>query len=80
MSFVNTTFNPIFTTVAALNLADNKCTVEYTQLKIYQDEAVGIWRIEHQSMYGYQGYQYLYLNDNGMTVMISSAGSKFEES
>jgi hypothetical protein len=30
-------------------------------------------------MYGYQGYQYVYLNDDGFTVMVSGSGSKVEE-
>ena len=30
-------------------------------------------------MYGYQGYQYVYLNDDGITVMIAGDGSKVEE-
>ena len=76
---INTTSNPISTTAEALALAENECTVEYTQVKIYRDEAAGIWKIEYQIFYGYQGYQYVYLNDDGITVMISGAGSKVEE-
>lgn len=77
--FINTTSNPVSTTAEALALAENECTVEYTQVKIYRDEAAGIWKIEYQIFYGYQGYQYVYLNDDGITVMISGAGSKVEE-
>lgn len=29
--------------------------------------------------YGYQGYQYVYLNDDGITIMVSGSGSKVEE-
>ena len=47
--------------------------------KIYRDEAAGIWKIEYQIMYGYQGFEYVYLNDDGITVMVSGAGSKVEE-
>ena len=71
--------NPISTSAEAMALAENERTVEYTQVKIYRDEAAGIWKIEYQIMYGYQGYQYVYLNDDGITVMVSGAGSKVEE-
>ena len=77
--FANTTSNPISTSAEALALAENERTVEYTQVKIYRDEAAGIWKIEYQIMYGYQGYQYVYLNDDGITEMVSGAGSKVEE-
>ena len=77
--FVNTTSNPISTSAEALALAENERTVEYTQVKIYRDEAAGIWKIEYQIMYGYQGYEYVYLNDDGITVMVSGASSKVEE-
>ena len=79
ITFVNTTTNPISTSAEALALAENECTVEYTQVIIYRDETAGIWKIEYQIMYGYQGYQYVYLNDDGITVMVSGAGSKVEE-
>ena len=79
VAYVNTTSNPISTSTEALALAEKERTVEYTQVKIYRDEAAGIWKIEYQIMYGYQGYEYVYLNDDGITVMISGAGSKVEE-
>lgn len=78
-AFVNTESSPISTAAEALALAEKECTVEYSQVKIYRDEAAGIWKIEYQIMYGYQGYQYVYLNDDGITVMISGAGSKVEQ-
>ena len=77
--FANTTSNPISTSAEALDLAENERTAECTQVKIYRDEAAGIWKIEYQIMYGYQGYQYVYLNNDGITVMVSGAGSKVEE-
>lgn len=79
VAFVNTAPSPITTASDALALAEKECTVEYTQVKVYRDEAAGIWKIEYQIFYGYQGYQYVYLNDDGITVMISGAGSKVEE-
>jgi len=77
--FINTESNPISTAAEALALAEKECSVEYTQVKIYRDETAGIWKIEYQIMYGYQGYQYVYLNDDGITVMVSGAGSKVEQ-
>ena len=78
-AFVNTSSNPISTAGDALALAEKECTVAYNQVKVYRDEAAGIWKIEYQIMYGYQGYQYVYLNDDGITVMISGSGSKVEQ-
>lgn len=78
VSFVNTTPNPIHSTAEALALAEKECTVEYNQIMVYRDEAAGIWKIEYQILYGYQGCQYVYLNDDGITVMVSGAGSKVE--
>ena len=79
VAFVNTSPNPISTAAEALALAEKERTVEYTQVKIYRDEAAGIWKIEYQIMYGYQGYEYIYLNDDGITVMVSGSGSKVEQ-
>lgn len=79
VTFVNTAPCPITNATDALALAEKECTVDYTQVKVYRDEAAGIWKIEYQIFYGYQGYQYVYLNDDGITVMISGAGSKVEE-
>ena len=79
VTFVNTATSPITNATDALALAEKECTVDYTQVKVYRDEAAGIWKIEYQIFYGYQGYQYVYLNDDGITVMISGAGSKVEE-
>ena len=79
VAFVNSAPSPITTAADALALAEKECTVDYTQVKVYRDEAAGIWKIEYQIFYGYQGYQYVYLNDDGITVMISGAGSKVEE-
>ena len=79
IEFINTTPSPITSAADALALAEKECTVEYTQVKVYRDEAAGIWKVEYQIMYGYQGYEYVYLNDDGITVMVSGAGSKVEE-
>lgn len=79
VSFVNTTPSPIHTTADVLALAERECTVEYNQIQVYRDEAAGIWKVEYQIYYGYQGYQYVYLNDDGITVMVSGSGSKVEQ-
>ncbi len=79
VTFANTEITPISTAADALALAEKECTVEYNQVMIYRDEAAGIWKIEYQIMYGYQGYQYVYLNDDGITVMICGAGSNVKE-
>ena len=79
VEYANTTPSPIATAADALALAEKECTVEATKIKVYRDEAAGIWKIEYQIFYGYNGYQYIYLNDQGMTVMVSGAGSKVEE-
>ena len=77
--FVNTAPTPIRTTADVLALAEKECTVEYNQIKVYRDEAAGIWKVEYQILYGYQGYQYVYLNDEGITLMVSGSGSKVEQ-
>ena len=74
--FVNTTSNPISTATEAFALAEKECSVDYSQAMIYRDETAGIWKIEYQILYGYQGYQYVYLNDDGITVMVASAEPK----
>lgn len=74
--FVNTASRPISTTAEALALAEKECNVDYSQAMVYRDETAGIWKIEYQILYGYQGYQYVYLNDDGITVMISEAAPK----
>lgn len=79
VAFVNTTPQPVTRAEEAVARANQECTVEATRIKIYRDVKAGIWKIEYQILYGYQGYQYIYLNDDGITVMVSGAGSKVEE-
>lgn len=78
VKFVNTTPSPITTAADALALAEKECTVDDNQIKVYRDAEAGIWKIEYQIMYGHIGYQFVYLNDDGLTVMVSGAGSKVE--
>ena len=56
-----------------------ECTVEYEKILVYRDSDEGMWKVEYQILYGYQGYQYVYLDDDGITRMVSGAGSKVEE-
>lgn len=79
VAYANTTPSPITTSADALALAKKECSVEATKVKVYRDVDAGIWKIEYQIFYGYNGYQYIYLNDDGITVMVSGAGSKVEE-
>ena len=76
VEFVNTTVQPVSTVSEVIALAQNECTVEYTKIIVYRDEDAGIWKVEFQMEYGYHGYQYIYLDDEGITQMISGAGSK----
>lgn len=79
VTYINTTPSPITTAADALALAEKECTVEANRIKVYRDVEAGIWKIEYQILYGYNGYQYIYLNEEGITVMVSGAGSKVEE-
>lgn len=75
-AFKNTTPQPITNAAEAIARAEAECTVEDTNIVVYRDENAGMWKVEYQIMNGYQGYQYVYLNDDGLTVMVSGAGSK----
>ena len=76
VEFVNTTAQPVATASEAIALAQEECTVAYTKIIVYRDEDAGMWKVEFQMEYGYHGYQYIYLDDEGITQMISGAGSK----
>lgn len=79
VSFQNTTAQPITTSAEAIDRANNERTAEeVSQIVVYRDEKAGMWKVEYQILYGYQGYQFVYLNDDGITVMVSGAGSKEE--
>ncbi len=79
VEFINTTVQPVSSTSEAVARAMAECTVEHDKIIVYRDEEAGIWKVEFQIMYGYQGYQYIYLNDDGITQMVSGAGSKVPE-
>lgn len=79
VAFVNTSAHPISNASEAIARAMAECTVEHDKIVVYRDEEAGMWKVEFQIMYGYQGYQYIYLNDDGITQMVSGAGSKVPE-
>lgn len=79
VNFVNTTAQSVSSASEAIARAMAECTVEHDKIIVYRDEEVGMWKVEFQIMYGYQGYQYIYLNDDGITQMVSGAGSKVPE-
>lgn len=76
VEFVNTTAQTVDTVSDVIALAQNERTVEYTKIIVYRDEEAGMWKVEFQMEYGYHGYQYIYLDDEGITRMVSGAGSK----
>lgn len=79
VTFVNTTAQPVKTASEAIDRAMAECTVEHDKIMVYRDSEAGMWKVEFQILYGYQGYQYVYLDDDGITQMISGVGSKVEE-
>lgn len=78
VEFVNVTALPVGNATEAIARATAECVVEYDKIIVYRDEEAGIWKVEFQDGYGYRGYQFVYLDDNGITQMISGAGSKVE--
>lgn len=76
IDFQNTEVSPVTNAPEAIAQAVKECTVEYTKIVVYRDEAAGMWRVEFQIMYGHIGYQYVYLNNDGITQMIANAGAK----
>ena len=76
VDFQNTEVSPVTNAPEAIAQAVKECTVEYTKIVVYRDEAAGMWRVEFQIMYGHIGYQYVYLNNDGITQMITNAGAK----
>lgn len=79
VEFKNTSPAPITSAPEAIAQAVKECTVDYTKIVVYRDEETGMWKVEFQILYGYQGYQFIYMDDDGCTQMISGAGSKIEE-
>ena len=79
VEFVNTDISPIETASKAIARAMAECTVEHDKILVYRDETENMWKVEFQILYGYNGYQYIYMNDDGITQMVSNQGSKVTE-
>lgn len=79
VEFVNTDAQPVSIASEAIARAKTECTAGYDKIMVYRDEEAGMWKVEFQIMYGYQGYQFVYLDDQGITRMVSAAGSKVPE-
>ena len=78
VEFVNTTAKKITKPSEAISQAMKECRGEYDKIIAYRDETAGVWKIEFQIGFGYHGYWFVYLDDDGITQMISGAGSKVE--
>ena len=76
VDFQNTAVCPVTSAPEAIAQAVKECNVEYSKIVVYRDEAAGMWRVEFQILYGHGGYQYVYLNNDGITQMIANAGAK----
>ena len=79
VAYKNTTAEPVTTATEAIKRAMEECSVEYDKILVYRDESAKMWKVEFQIEYGYQGYQYIYLDDEGITQMVSALGSKVPE-
>lgn len=79
VAYMNTSPEPVTTATEATKRAMAECTVEHDKILVYRDAEAGMWKVEFQIEYGYQGYQFIYLNDEGITQMVSALGSKVPE-
>lgn len=77
VDFRNTTKSPVTDAPEAIAQAVKECSVDYTKIVVSRDEAAGMWRVEFQIVYGHGGYQYVYMNDDGITQMIAKAEGKW---
>lgn len=77
VTFKNTTNNPVTNAPEAIAQAMKECTVDYTKIVVYRDEAAGMWKVEFQILYGHQGYQYIYMNNDGITQMVAYGSAKY---
>lgn len=76
VGFQNTAVCPVTNAPEAIAQAVKECNVDYSKIVVYRDEAAGMWRVEFQILYGHGGYQYVYMNNDGITQMIANAGAK----
>ena len=77
VTFINTEPSDVRNPAEAVALAMKECTVEHTKVLVYRDEAAEMWKVEFQIMYGYQGYQFVYLNDEGKRRLRACETIKF---
>ena len=71
-AFRNTQPRKVSSAADALQLALQECSVKYDGTMVYYDPEADIWKVEFQILYGYQGYEYIYLTGSGITEMIAS--------
>lgn len=76
VAFQNTAVCPVTSAPEAIAQAVKECKVDYTKIVVSRDEGAGMWRVEFQILYGHGGYQYVYLNNDGITQMIANAGAE----
>lgn len=76
IDFQNTVASPVTDASEAIAQAVKECNVDYTKIVVYRDESAGMWRVEFQILYGHMGYQYVYMNDDGITQMIANGEPK----
>lgn len=77
VTFRNTTPSPVTNAPEAIAQAVKECTVDYTKIVVYRDEASGMWKVEFQINYGHLGYQYVYMNNDGITQMVADGVAKY---
>ena len=70
-SFRNNQPQKVTSAAQALNLALQECSVKYDGSMVYYDREADMWKVELQVLYGYQGYEYIYLDGNGLTARIT---------
>lgn len=74
--YKNVAQTSVSTAPEAIALAKNECDVAYTKIVVYRDEAAGMWKVEFQRHYGYQGYYNVYLGNDGITRLIAMGEAK----
>lgn len=76
MTFANTQPQPVTTAPEAVDRALAEYSGDFSRAIVYRDEAAGMWKVEFQRDYGYKGYCYIYLNDEGITQMMAEGTPK----
>ena len=76
VSFHNTDPQPVTDAAQALERAKAECTVDYDGTMVYHDKDAKMWKVEFQQLSGYAGYQYIYMDENGVTQMVALGSPK----